>query len=313
MVSEALIEELQTMVEVRREEPLARHTTFGIGGPADIYVAASTSDELRQLAALCHRHETPFFVLGAGSNILIGDKGIRVIVIENRARRVEAPQERQNGSALFRVESGANLASLARDLTRKGFAGLEWAGGIPGTIGGAVVYNAGAYDGCLANVLIGVGMADKEGQEYALDINELGLGYRESGFTRRLFTGQVILWAELRLVPGSIEELQKKTAEFDHLRQESQPRGRSAGSIFKNTREYPSWWLIDQVGLRGHRIGDAEFSVKHPNFILNVGQARAADVKALMELAQEKVKAEFSIKLSPEVAFVGEGFGNDSE
>jgi len=308
MATEALIEELGKMAEVRRDEPLARHTTFGIGGPADVYAAASTADELRQMTTTCHRHETPFFVLGAGSNILVGDGGIRGVVIENRARKVEGPQERQNGSALFHVESGASLASLARDLARKGLAGLEWAGGIPGTVGGAVVYNAGAYEGCLADVLIRVGMADKEGHEYVLDVRELGLGYRESGFTRRLFTNQVILWAELRLVPASTEELQKRIEELDRLRQESQPRGRSAGSIFKNVREYPAWWLIDQVGLRGHRIGDAEFSTEHPNFILNAGQARAADVKALMELAQERVWAEFSLRLVPEVAFVGEGF-----
>jgi len=308
MVSESLIEELGTTAEVRRDEPLARHTTFGIGGPADVYAAASTADELRQMTTICHRHETPFFILGAGSNILVGDGGIRGVVIENRARKVEGPQERQNGSALFRAESGASLASLARDLARRGLAGLEWAGGIPGTVGGAVVYNAGAYDGCLADVLIRVGMADKEGHEYALDVRELGLGYRESGFTRRLFTDQVILWAELRLLPAGTEELQKRMEELDRLRQETQPRGRSAGSIFKNVREYPAWWLIDQVGLRGHRIGDAEFSAEHPNFILNVGQARAADVKALMELAQERVWAEFSLRLVPEVAFVGEGF-----
>ena len=308
MVSEALIQELGTTAEVRRDEPLARHTTFGIGGPADVYAAASTADELRQMTTICHRHETPFFILGAGSNILVGDGGIRGVVIENRARRVEGPQERQNGSALFRAESGASLASLARDLARRGLAGLEWAGGIPGTVGGAVVYNAGAYDGCLADVLIRVGMADKEGHEYALDVRELGLGYRESGFTRRLFTDQVILWAELRLLPTSADELRKRIEELDRLRQETQPRGRSAGSIFKNVREYPAWWLIDQVGLRGHRIGDAEFSAEHPNFILNVGRARAADVKALMELAQERVWAEFSLRLVPEVAFVGEGF-----
>lgn len=308
MVSESLIEELGTMVEVRRDEPLARHTTFGIGGPADVYAAASTADELRQMATICHRHETPFFVLGAGSNILVGDGGIRGVVIENRARSVEGPQERQNGSALFRAESGASLASLARDLARRGLAGLEWAGGIPGTVGGAVVYNAGAYDGCLADVLTRVGMADKEGHEYALDVKELGLGYRESGFTRRLFTDQVILWAELRLLPASTDDLKKRIEELDRLRQETQPRGRSAGSIFKNVREYPAWWLIDQVGLRGHRVGDAEFSAEHPNFILNVGRARAADVKALMELAQERVWTEFSLRLVPEVAFVGEGF-----
>jgi len=308
MATESLIEELGTIAEVRRDEPLARHTTFGIGGPADVYAAASTADELRQMTTICHRHETPFFVLGAGSNILVGDGGIRGVVIENRARRVEGPQERQNGSALFRAESGASLASLARDLARRGLAGLEWAGGIPGTVGGAVVYNAGAHDGCLADVLTRVGMADKEGNEYALDVRELGLGYRESGFTRRLFTGQVILWAELRLLPASSDDLQKRIEDLDRLRQETQPRGRSAGSIFKNVREYPAWWLIDQVGLRGHRVGDAEFSANHPNFILNVGQARAADVKALMELAQERVWAEFSLRLLPEVAFVGEGF-----
>jgi UDP-N-acetylmuramate dehydrogenase len=308
MVSEALIQELGTTAEVRRDEPLARHTTFGIGGPADVYAAASTADELRQMTTICHRHETPFFVLGAGSNILVGDGGIRGVVIENRARKVEGPQERQNGSALFRAESGASLASLARDLARRGLAGLEWAGGIPGTVGGAVVYNAGAYDGCLADVLTRVGMADKEGYEYMLDVRELGLGYRESGFTRRLFTDQVILWAELRLLPASSDDLQKRIEELDRLRQETQPHGRSAGSIFKNVREYPAWWLIDQVGLRGHRIGDAEFSAEHPNFILNVGRARAADVKALMELAQERVWAEFSLRLVPEVAFVGEGF-----
>jgi UDP-N-acetylmuramate dehydrogenase len=308
MMEKSLIKALERVTEARLDEPLARHTTFGIGGPADVYVAASSANELRQLAKICHRHGTPFFVLGAGSNILVGDKGVRGVTIENRARQVAGPQEKQNGSAIFRAESGASFAALARDLTRKGYAGLEWAGGIPGTVGGAVVYNAGAYDGCLADVLSSVGMVNGEGRKYRLEARDLGLGYRESGFTRRLFTGQVVLWAELRLKPADANDLRRRMKEFDQTRQRSQPRGRSAGSVFKNTREYLAWWLIDQVGLRGHRIGDAEISFNHPNFIVNVGRARAADVKALMDLAQKKVMAEFSVRLQPEVALVGEGF-----
>lgn len=308
MVAEALISELRRVAEVRLDEPLSRHTTFGIGGPADAFVVATTGDQLRELLVACYRHQTPSFLLGSGSNILVSDKGIRGVTIENRARQVAGPEGRENGSATFRVESGAVLSSLARDVSRRGYAGLEWAGGIPGTVGGAVVYNAGANDGCIANVLLRAGLVNGEGREYELAASELGLAYRESAFTRRLFAGQVILWAELRLVPDDAERLVHQMAEFDHSRKESQPRGRSAGSVFKNPRDYMAWWLIDQVGLRGHRIGDAEFSEKHPNFIMNVGEAAAADVMALIELAQERVKSEYAIKLQPEVAFVGEGF-----
>jgi UDP-N-acetylmuramate dehydrogenase len=307
-MDEKLIEALRKIGDVRLDEPLSRHTTLGIGGPADAFVAVDTAKHLRRLIVLCHRHETPVFILGAGSNILVGDLGLRGVTVENRARQVEGPKASGNGSSVFRVESGMSLAKLARDLSGKGFAGLEWAGGIPGTIGGAVVYNAGAYEGSLASILKRVSMVDGQGKEHVLSAAELGLGYRESAFTRRLFVGQVILWAEIGLFPADPEDLIRRMREFDKSRLESQPRGRSAGSVFKNTREYPAWWLIDQVGLRGHRIGDAEISQKHPNFILNVGKARAADVRALMELAQERVMAEFSVKLQPEVAPVGDGF-----
>ncbi|MGD0764936.1 MAG: UDP-N-acetylmuramate dehydrogenase [Dehalococcoidia bacterium] len=306
--SKELVEELREIAEVRLGEPLARHTTFGIGGPADIYAIATNAEQLRRLATACHRSGAPVFVLGAGSNILVGDKGIRGITIENEARGVDGPEEQQNGVVHFRAESGVSLAALARDLSRKGFGGLEWAAGIPGTIGGAVVFNAGAYDGSMANVLKGVGLVDKEGLEYELDVDELGLGYRESAFTRHLFTGHIILWADLKLTPADRDDLLRRLDEMDKNRQSAQPRGRSAGSVFKNTREYPAWWLIDQVGLRGHGIGDAEISSVHPNFILNTGRARAADVKALMDLVEEKVTAAYSIKLQPEIALVGEGF-----
>jgi len=305
-IDKELLEGLRGVAEVRLDESLSRHTTFGIGGPADIYAIAKDADELRRLVALCNRSQTPFFILGAGSNVLVSDKGIRGVTIENRARGLDGPMDNQNGSAVFRAESGTSIAALARHLCRKGFAGLEWAGGIPGTTGGAVVYNAGAYDGSMATVLKSVRMVSKDGLQYELAVEELGLGYRESAFTRKLFEGHVILSADLVLQPADPGELAQRLIEMDRDRQASQPRGRSAGSIFKNTREYPAWWLIDQVGLRGHRHGDAEISTMHPNFILNVGRAKASDVMALIGLARGRVEEEFSVKLVSEVAFVGE-------
>jgi len=305
-VNEDLLEDLRRVAEARLDVPLSRHTTFGIGGPADVFVIAQNADDLRRLVALCHRFQEPFFILGAGSNILVSDKGIRGVTIENRARGLDGPTDSSNGRAIFRAESGTSIAALARYLCRKGFAGLEWAGGIPGTIGGAVVYNAGAYDGSVATVLKSVQMVSKDGLQYEMAVDELGLGYRESAFTRKLFEGHVILSADLLLNPADPNELAQRLVELDRSRQASQPRGRSAGSIFKNTREYPAWWLIDQVGLRGHRHGDAEISAKHPNFILNIGRAKASDVMALIELARQRVDDEFAIKLVPEVAFVGE-------
>ncbi len=295
------------MAEVRLNEPLNRHTTFGIGGPADVYAVAQSAEQLQDLVILCNKAQVPFFILGSGSNVLISDKGIRGVTIENRARGIEGPNGSQESVAVFHAESGSSIAALARYFGRRGFGGLEWAGGIPGTVGGAVVYNAGAYDGTMAAVLKRVRMVGKDGFEYELGVDELGLGYRESAFTRKLFEGHVILSADLVLRPADPTELAQRLVELDRNRQASQPRGRSAGSIFKNTREYPAWWLIDQVGLRGYRQGDAEISTKHPNFILNVGHATSADVLTLIRLAQQRVDEEFSVKLLPEVAFVGEG------
>jgi UDP-N-acetylmuramate dehydrogenase len=259
------------------------------------------------MGAACYRYETPFFILGSGSNILVGDAGIRGIVIENQARRVAQLPAGTGGIMTFRAESGASFAGLARQLSQQGWAGLEWAAGIPGTVGGAVVYNAGAYGGCLADVLIAVITANGDGERRS-PAPELGLAYRGSAFTRGRLEGRTILAAEFELAADDRERLGRRVAELNERRLRAQPRGRNAGSIFKNTPEHPAWWLIDQVGLRGHRIGDAQISPKHANFFINAGQARAADVKALIDLAREKVMDRFSIELQPEIALVGEGF-----
>jgi UDP-N-acetylmuramate dehydrogenase len=306
MIARELVAELAGLGPVREEEPLARHTTFGIGGPADAYLVAGSPEALAQALALCHRYQTPFFVLGSGSNILVGDLGIRGVTIENRATQVEGPRPDGDG-ALLQAASGASLAALARSLARQGWAGLEWAAGIPGTVGGAVVYNAGAYGGCLADILLSARIANSNG-EHEVPAADLGLVYRGSALTRGLLEGKAVLSATFRLQRGDAAQLVERVSELDRRRLAAQPRGRNAGSIFKNTPEHPAWWLIDQVGLRGHRIGDAVISPKHTNFFVNAGHARAADVKALIELARERVMARFGIELELEMALVGEGF-----
>ena len=307
MITREFLEELRALAPLRFMEPLSRHTTWGIGGPADVYVVAETALQLAQIVAVAHRHGVPLFVLGAGSNILVGDEGIRGLVVENRAMAQEGPQ-RRNGHLLLRVESGASFASLARRLSFAGCAGLEWATGIPGTLGGAVVYNAGAYGGCLRDVLGRATLCDGEGRIFDLGPEELALDYRGSVLTRGIVRGLTVLSVELRLWEGDADALRQRVRALDARRRAAQPAGRNAGSVFKNPVEKPAWWLIDQVGLRGHRIGDAQISQKHANFILNLGQARAADVKALIDLARERVRERFGIELELEVGLVGEGF-----
>ncbi len=298
--------ELATIAPLREQEPLARHTTFGIGGPADLFMTVHSARQLAAAFVTARRHGLPVFVLGSGSNILVGDRGIRGLVIENRARAVSGPTPLADGRARVVAESGVSFAALARRLCREGYAGLEWAVGIPGTLGGAVVYNAGAYDGALADVLVSARVVDAEGHERELSAVELGLEYRSSAFTRGLLRDQVVLTVTLAVVPGNRDALLRRVAELDAKRLAAQPRGRNAGSIFKNPPQAAAWWLIDQVGLRGHRIGDAEISVKHANFFCNAGRATAADVKRLIELAEQRVRERFGIELEREVHLVGE-------
>jgi UDP-N-acetylmuramate dehydrogenase len=297
---------LAAIAPVREHEPLARHTTFGIGGPADLFMTAHSARQLADAFVTARRHDLPVFVLGSGSNILVGDRGIRGLVIESRARAVTGPTPLPDGRACVVAESGVPFAALARRLCRAGYAGLEWAVGIPGTLGGAVVYNAGAYGGDLANVLVSARVVDVTGRERELSAAELGLEYRGSAFTRGLLRDQVVLTVTLAVTPGDRDALLHRVAELDARRLATQPRGRNAGSIFKNPPQAAAWWLIDQVGLRGHRIGDAEISVKHANFFCNAGQATAADMKRLIELAEQRVRERFGIELEREVHLVGE-------
>lgn len=287
--------------EVRVSEPLARHTTFGVGGPADVFLTVRDSLGLGGAFTAAREAGVDAFVLGSGSNILVADAGIRGLVIDNRARK----EERVEDGLLFRVESGTSFAAFARRMCRAGLEGLAWAVGIPGTIGGAVVYNAGAYGGCLADVLTRVRLRDEGGHDTWVDAPELGLVYRGSVFTRGQFAGKTVLEAEVRLAAGDAAALMAQAASYDNKRLTAQPRGRNAGSTFKNPPEHPAWKLIEAVGLRGAERGEAAISDKHCNFFVNYGNARAADVAWLIEEAERRVKEQFGIALEREVAFVG--------
>lgn len=295
-------------MEVRRNEPLARHTTFGIGGPADVFVVCRSVEELRRAVVAAREGGVPWFVLGSGSNILVGDGGVRGLTLANEARRVSAPEDVGDGRVAVTAESGASFAALARALARQGLAGLEWASGIPGTLGGAVVYNAGAYGGCLADALREVTLVNGSDRAERVPAGDLDLVYRGSAFTRGVFRDRLVLDATLVLWRADAASLERRIAELDARRLAAQPRGRNAGSIFKNPPERPAWKLIDAVGLRGYRMGDAQISEKHCNFFVNLGHARAADVYGLIRLARERVRQQFGVELELEVTLVGEGF-----
>jgi UDP-N-acetylmuramate dehydrogenase len=306
-MDEELIARLREIAQTRQDEPLSRYTTFGIGGPADVLVTVHTARELAAAVIATRQHGAPCFILGAGSNILVGDRGIRGVVIDNQAKGIEGPRELA-GEWVLRAESGTPFATLARNLAKQGYAGIEWACGIPGTLGGAVVYNAGAYGGCLADVLRSITVLDADSEERHVAAADLGLHYRSSVFTRGEFAGRVVLSLEITVTPGESLTLTRRIAEYDAQRLDAQPRGRNSGSTFKNPPGHQAWELIDKAGLRGRRAGNAQISEKHCNFIENLGGARAADVFALIREAQRRVKEQSGIDLETEVELVGEGF-----
>lgn len=299
---DAIAARLESIAQVRPDVPLARHTTFGIGGPADLFVTVESTESLAGVARIASDAGLPTFVLGSGSNILVSDAGIRGIVIDNRARA-----EADDGDGLFRVESGMSFAGFARKMCRRGLAGLAWAVGIPGTLGGAAVYNAGAYGGCLGDVLRRVHVYDAAAErDEWIDAADLGLVYRASAFTRGALGSRVILAAEVGLTPGDSVALLDEAAGYDRRRLTAQPRGRNAGSMFKNPTEQPAWKLIEAVGMRGARRGDAAISDQHCNFFVNHGQAKGSDVASLVFEAARRVHEQFGIRLEREVAFVGD-------
>jgi UDP-N-acetylmuramate dehydrogenase len=283
--------------EARR--PLADLTSFRIGGPADFFVAVENEDELRHAVASAHREGVPVFCLGAGTNLLVSDRGVRGLVVRLgegfRSIRIDG----------CHVVSGAavEFSKLVETVVDRALAGLEFAEGIPGSVGGGLVMNAGAFGGEIARVVTLVHGVCDDGDARALTRDEVGFAYRRTALPR----GFIITSVEFDLTPGDRELLRAKVAELHAKRAARQPHGvPNAGSIFKNPPGNFAGRLLECAGLKGMRVGKAAFSDRHANFIVNLGDARAEEVRALIEIAREKVKEKSGVWLEPEVKLVGD-------
>lgn len=284
---------------LRRDEPLARRTTLRVGGPADVYLEPAGDEDLSAAVALCRERGVPFFMLGRGSNLLVRDGGFRGVVMclaQPHFSRIEVDGERLCCGA------GARLKSVANEARRRGVAGLEFLEGIPGSVGGALRMNAGAMGGAIFDVVESVRLMDDSGVIHEMPPAQLGVRYRNcAGLERR-----IALSAVMRGRAGAPEDIARRMTEFSQKRWQTQPAAPSAGCVFKNPAAIPAGRLIDELGLKGTRVGGALVSLEHGNFIVNDGNATANDVLRLIELIRQRARAERGIELETEVEVIGE-------
>ena len=294
------IRKLGEQVEILVAEPMKNHTTFRIGGPADALALPKTPEEVAEVVRFCHEHAQPYYVLGNGSNLLVSDEGYRGIVLQLYRNFNDI----QVNGEMITVQSGAMLAAVARTAYQNGLTGLEFASGIPGTIGGAVVMNAGAYGGEMKHVLREVTVLTKEGEVLAIPAKALELGYRTSVIPKN---GWIVLGAVLQLKKGDPEQILARMEELKEQRITKQPLDLpSAGSTFKRPEGYFAGKLIMDAGLRGFTVGGAQVSEKHCGFVVNRGNATAADVWELICEVKRRVKERTGVELEPEVKLLGD-------
>ena len=289
-----------TAKELLLEEPMAKHTSFRIGGPADVLAQPADEAELAALLKRAGEHAVPVTLVGNGSNLLVRDKGIRGLVIKlsNSFSDMKAL-----GNELT-FGSGISLAMASKKAASLSLSGLEFAVGIPGTIGGAVYMNAGAYDGEMAKVVTSVRVMDREGKISELKASELAFAYRHTALQN---SGLIVTSVTCVLQPDEADDIAAKMADFSQRRISKQPLELpSAGSMFKRPPGYFAGTLIDQTGLKGYTVGGAQVSTKHAGFVVNVGGATAQDVLQLISDVQSKVFAAHGVRLEPEVLVLGE-------
>ncbi len=281
-------------------EPMEKHTTFRAGGPAEWLVTPSSAEQVQRVIRFLKDEKTPYLVLGNGSNILVGDKGIPGVVIQLGNGFSGCTVEGTNLSA----EAGIKLSRLANFALSNSLTGLEFAAGIPGTLGGAIYMNAGAYGGEMADVVTSVTYLDKDGAIRTIAGKDCQFGYRTSVFEKE---ETVILSCTLSLQPGEMTEIRSRMDELQEKRTSKQPLNLpSAGSTFKRPEGYFAGKLIQDAGLMGFRVGGASVSTKHAGFVVNDNHATAKEIRELMEQVQQKVEQEFGVTLEPEVRFIGE-------
>ncbi len=297
-----LAEQLRQCVStgsVLEQEPMKRHTTFRAGGPADYFVEPATEEELRQVIGLLRKEQVPYYILGNGSNLLVSDAGYRGAIVSTLALK----ECRVDGCRVY-AQAGARMAQVAREIVQAGLAGFEFGAGIPGTLGGAVVMNAGAYGGEMVQVLRRVRVLTPEGEILDLPAEDLHLSYRYSVVPEREY---VVLGAEMELTPGDPAAIQAAIDELAQKRRDKQPlEYPSAGSTFKRPEGYFAGKLIQDSGLSGYRVGGACVSPKHCGFVVNDQNGTAADIYQLCKDVEVRVYASFGVKLTMEVKILGD-------
>ncbi len=282
------------------QEPMAQHTTFKTGGPADWFLMPKSAEQLKEAIALLRQEKIPYYILGNGSNLLVGDKGYRGAVIQlySRMQSIEVAEEE------IRVQCGALLSAIAAEAAEASLEGFAFASGIPGTFGGAVVMNAGAYGGEMKDVLVSVDVLTKELEIMMLPAEALELSYRHSIVPEEEY---IVLGGVLRLKKGDKEKIKEEMAELAKQRREKQPlQYPSAGSTFKRPEGYFAGKLISDAGLKGRTVGGAQVSEKHAGFLVNIGGATTQDILDLIRICQDTVWERFGVKLETEVKFIGE-------
>ena len=281
------------------EEPMKKHTTFRVGGPADVLVQPDET-ALAAILALCRQYHVSYSFIGNGSNLLVGDKGIRGVVIE----MTDPMGNIEVDGTQITAQAGAMLSKIANTAASNGLGGMEFAAGIPGSVGGAVVMNAGAYGGEMKDIIEKVYVLDENGAQLELDRDALDLGYRHSCIPEKKY---IVTKVVLELVPRNEAEIRSEMKELNEKRAEKQPlQYPSAGSTFKRPEGYFAGKLIMDAGLRGYQVGGAQVSEKHCGFVINKGDATAADICQLMRYVSDKVQAQFGVVLEPEVKMIGE-------
>src|SRR5262245_14650627 len=300
-----LARELQVIsgAKVNISEPLARYTSMKVGGPADFFIEVENAAALTGVLKALNRYPTSFFLLGNGSNVLISDRGVRGAVIHLAGAFRQAEWQQEDEVVWVKVGAAVAVTQLVREAARKGCGGLEFAEGIPGTIGGALFMNAGAYGSEFEKVVDRVDGFTREGEPVRLSRNEMRFSYRDS----HLPAGMVVTEVQLRLRQEDSVKVTSKVRELVTKRKSSQPSGYpNSGSMFRNPPGDFAGRLIEAAGLKGKQIGHAQISQRHGNFIVNLGGAKGEDVRQLMELARNEVRTRFGVELEPEVRLLGD-------
>ena len=297
-----IVQELSKLINpenMKIDEPMKKHTSFHIGGNADIFIKAKSKEEIKQVVQLAKEKNVPLTIVGNGTNLLVRDKGIRGIVLKPEIQNIEI-----NGDVIL-AGAGNTLAEIAFKAYQANLSGFEFAGGIPGSIGGAIKMNAGAHGREMKDVVVETTCLDPNLEEVVLQNSEQGFAYRTSHFFDQ-FQEYIVLGTKLKLEPGHGEEIKGKMDEYTAYRKEKQPQYPSAGSTFKRGKDFLTAKLIDEAGLKGLSVGGAEVSTLHAGFIINKGEATASDVLELVQQVKRTIQEKFQKTIELEVQLIGE-------